>query len=113
MKAHDPCKPHKILQDFIRSQGLTVDQTAEAMGIPTWKLSAILMEQKRIDAELAARLALAFGTTAEYWLQLQHEKDRCDAEEIHKKLKKKKIVKQLLAASQLPLPTAAVSNSPI
>lgn len=102
MKTHDPCHPHEILKEFIQNCSLTVDEAAEALHIPTWKLSAILMAQKRIDAELAARLALASGTTAEHWLNLQHQKDLCDAELIFKKLKKQKMVKQLLTASEIP-----------
>lgn len=76
------------MEEYIQAMGPTVDETANAMKIPAWKLSAILMSQKRIDAELAARLALAFGTTAEYWLDLQHQKDMCGAKEVYKKLRK-------------------------
>lgn len=102
MKTHDPCNPGEVLSEYIQRLELTIDQAAEAMDIPTWKLTAILMTRTRIDAELAARLALAFGTTAAYWLNLQHQKDMCDVEKIYRELSDRKTIQQLYDASEIP-----------
>jgi len=67
--------------------GLSVTRAAEALGISRKTLSAILNGRAGISPEMAVRLSLAFGTTAESWLTQQMQYDLWWAEQARRSLK--------------------------
>jgi len=67
--------------------GLSVTRAAEALGITRKTLSAILNGRAGISPEMAVRLSLAFGTSAESWLNQQSQYDLWLAEKSRKRLK--------------------------
>ncbi len=60
--------------------GHTITQAAEALNVSRKTLSAIVNGRAGISPEMAVRLSLAFGTTAESWLAQQLQYDLCQAE---------------------------------
>ncbi len=87
MKMHNPPHPGEVLRELcLKPLGLTVTEAATALGVSRKTLSAILNGRSGISAEMAVRLSLAFGTTAESWLNQQLQYDLSRAERHRKKL---------------------------
>jgi addiction module HigA family antidote len=89
-KMHNPPHPGAVLRELcVEPLGLTVSETAEALGVSRKTLSAILNERAGISPEMAVRLSIAFGTSAESWLNQQVQYDLWQAERKRKTLRVK------------------------
>ncbi len=87
-KMHNPPHPGAVLRELcVEPLGLTVSETAEALGVSRKTLSAILNERSGISPEMAVRLSIAFGTSAESWLDPQVQYDLWRAERKRKSLR--------------------------
>ncbi|MEY4760568.1 MAG: addiction module antidote protein HigA family [Pseudomonadota bacterium] len=87
-KMHNPPHPGETLRDLcLEPLGLTVTSAAKGLGVSRKTLSAILNGRAGISPEMAVRLSLAFGTSAESWLNLQLQHDLWWAEKLRKNLK--------------------------
>lgn len=76
MSMHNPPHPGEVLRELcIEPLGITVTDAARSLGVSRKTLSAILNERTGISPEMAIRLAKAFDTTAESWLNLQMQYD--------------------------------------
>ena len=51
--------------------GLSARQLAMALGVPTNRVTSIVHEARALTADTALRLARYFGTSPEFWLNLQ------------------------------------------
>lgn len=88
MKMHNPPHPGEILRELcVKPLELTVTQAAAALGVSRKTLSSILNGHAGISPEMAVRLSLAFGTTAESWMNQQVQYDLWHAERHRKKLR--------------------------
>jgi addiction module HigA family antidote len=93
MKMHNPPHPGAVLRELcLRPLGITVTQTATALGVSRKTLSAILNGHAGISPEMAVRLSLAFNTTAESWLNQQLQYDLWQAERSRKRLHVRRLV---------------------
>lgn len=73
---HDPVHPGEILRcDYLEPLELSVTQAAEALGVTRKTLSAILNERQGVTPAMAFRLARAFETSPELWVNLQAQFD--------------------------------------
>jgi len=76
MQMYNPPHPGEILKELcLEPLGLTVTKAAEALGVSRKTLSAILNGRAGISPEMAIRLSMAFGTSAESWLNQQTQYD--------------------------------------
>ncbi len=76
MQMHNPPHPGEVLRELcLEPLGLTVTETARALGVSRKTLSAILNGRAGISPEMALRLAAAFDTTPESWLDQQQQYD--------------------------------------
>jgi len=92
MRMHNPPHPGQIIRSLcLEPLGLTVTDAAEGLGISRKTLSAILNERAGISPEMAVRLSIAFGTSAESWLNLQTQFDLWHAEQQRKHLRVTKL----------------------
>jgi addiction module HigA family antidote len=67
-----PVHPGEVLrEEFLGPLGVSVNSLAGALRSPLPCLEEIVREQQGISADLALRLSRYFGTTAEFWLNLQ------------------------------------------
>lgn len=73
--------------------GLTVTETAKALGISRPVLSDIVNERAGISPDMALRLEKAFGSKATLWLRLQTAYDLARAQRRVKTMKVKKLYK--------------------
>jgi len=88
MKMHNPPHPGEVLLELcLKPLGLTVTRTARALGVSPKTLSSILNDRAGISPEMAVRLSLAFGTTAESWMNQQVQYDLWHAERNRGKLR--------------------------
>jgi addiction module HigA family antidote len=67
--------PGEFLADELSALGLSARAFARHIGVPPNSVTDLINGDKRITAEMALRLAKAFGTTEQYWLNLQSYHD--------------------------------------
>jgi addiction module HigA family antidote len=92
IKMHNPPHPGAVLRELcLEPLGLTVSEAAEALGVSRKTLSSILNERAGISPEMAVRLAIAFKTSAESWLNQQVQYDLWQVERKRKKLRVKRL----------------------
>ncbi len=71
-----PVTPSEILrEEFLVPMGLSATRLAREIGVPTNRITAILAGTRAITAETALKLAGRFGTSAEFWMNLQTAHD--------------------------------------
>ncbi|MFP4319938.1 MAG: HigA family addiction module antitoxin [Phormidium sp.] len=90
---HNPPHPGEVIRELcLEPLGLSVTDTAKALGVSRKTLSAILNQRAGISPEMAVRLSIAFDTTAESWLNQQIQYDLWNAEQHRKDLQVKRLV---------------------
>ena len=62
-------------EEFLAGYELTQAQLARALGISPNRIAEIVHNRRRISADTALRLGLFFGTTPEFWMNLQTHYD--------------------------------------
>jgi addiction module HigA family antidote len=71
-----PIHPGEVLkEEFMLPLRLSANALARTLRVPTNRISAIVNADRRITADTALRLAKAFGTTPDFWLNLQKQYD--------------------------------------
>jgi len=66
--------PGRFLRaEFMKPHGLTANALAGALHVPANRITAILKGQRGITADTALRLSRYFGTTPDFWLNLQKD----------------------------------------
>ena len=71
-----PVTPGAILaEEFLAGFGLSQAALARALGISPNRIAEIVHNRRRITADTALRLGLFFGTTPEFWQNLQAHYD--------------------------------------
>jgi antitoxin HigA-1 len=68
--------PGEILADELEAlDNMSANKLAGLLSVPTNRITGILNHTRSITADTALRLARFFGTTAEFWLNLQDAYD--------------------------------------
>ena len=67
--------PGEILREELKELELSANALAKALNVPANRITAILNEQRSITGDTALRLAKYFGTTPEFWMNLQTSYD--------------------------------------
>ena len=71
-----PTHPGGILKrHYLEPLSLAISQAAEALGVSRKTISKIVNERGGVTPEMALRLARAFSTTPELWINLQKNYD--------------------------------------
>ena len=76
-----PIHPGEVLmEDFIEGFGITQNKLAVSIGVPPRRINEIVHGKRGITADTALRLVKYFGTSAEFWINLQshYELDRAE-----------------------------------
>lgn len=67
-----PVTPGEVLaEEFLPDCGIPAEALAAALGVAPGVIDGVIRNETPITAELAVRLGLYFGNTAEFWLNLQ------------------------------------------
>jgi addiction module HigA family antidote len=68
--------PGRVLrEEFMTPVGLTAYAIAKALSVPLPRVNDIAREKRGISAEMAVLLSAYFGTTDNYWMNLQAHYD--------------------------------------
>lgn len=71
-----PTHPGEVLrEDFLLPLGLTASALGKHMGVPASHISELSQEKRDVTPKLAWLLAQAFGTSPEFWANLQSAHD--------------------------------------
>lgn len=70
-----PIHPGEILRGELETIEMSANAFAARLFVPTNRITAILNGQRAISADTAIRLARFFGTTPEFWMNLQQDYD--------------------------------------
>ena len=66
-----PVHPGEILGEELELIGISANALAKALAVPPNRITAILNGQRGVTADTALRLSRYFGTTPQFWLNLQ------------------------------------------
>ncbi len=64
-----------IREEFLKPMGMSANQLALRTRVPATRISEILHERRGVTPDTALRLARFFGTSAEFWLNMQSSHD--------------------------------------
>jgi addiction module HigA family antidote len=70
-----PVHPGELLKETLADLGLSMNRVAGEIGVPANRIGAIVAGTRSITGESALRLARYFGTTPEYWMNMQARYD--------------------------------------
>jgi addiction module HigA family antidote len=72
MNRLDPVHPGEILlEEFLKPMKISQNRLALSVRVPPRRINEIVLGKRRITADTALRLARFFGTSPEFWLNLQ------------------------------------------
>lgn len=75
-----PTHPGAILrEEFMPDYGLSVAALAKKLLVSRQSVNELVRERRGVSPDMALRLSRLFGTSAEYWLNLQCGVDLWDA----------------------------------
>jgi len=71
--------PHRVMthpgevlgEEFLKPLGMSVNALALALRVPATRIGAIVKGERSVTADTALRLSRFFGTSAEFWMNLQ------------------------------------------
>jgi len=97
-----PTHPGRIIkEDYLVSLSLTVTDIANTLGVSRKTLSKIINERGAITPDMALRLARAFDTSPDLWLNLQKNYDLWQAENASKEWQRVKPLSPQLLHSNI------------
>jgi addiction module HigA family antidote len=71
-----PIHPGEILREqFMAEFGVSTNRLARDLRVPVTRISEIVNQRRSVTSDTALRLARYFGTTPEFWMNLQTSYD--------------------------------------
>ena len=75
-KKLSPITPGEILlKEFMEPLGVSQNKLARDIDVPVGRISDIIRKKRAITPDTALRFSLYFGTTPEFWINLQSRYD--------------------------------------
>ncbi|MCB9959072.1 MAG: HigA family addiction module antidote protein [Rhodospirillaceae bacterium] len=71
--------PGEILEESLEESGISQTEFARQIGVPPNRISQIIAGKRSISGDTALRLAHWFGSTPQYWMNLQANFDLVQA----------------------------------
>jgi addiction module HigA family antidote len=76
MKKMNPVHPGEILlEEFLTPMGISQYRLAKDISVPARRINEIVHGKRAVTADTALRLGRFFGTSAQFWLNLQSHFD--------------------------------------
>ena len=76
MTMHNPPHPGEVIRELcLEPLGISVTVAARGLGVTRKALSELLNSKSGVSPSMALRLAIAFDSTAESWLNMQQQYD--------------------------------------
>ena len=70
-----PIHPGEILKEELEELSISARSLAGKLGVPTNRITGILNQKRSITPDTALHLARYFGTSPEFWMNLQQAHD--------------------------------------
>ena len=67
----EPIHPGETLREDLDALGMSAAELARRIDVPTNRITGILNARRAITGDTALRLGRFFGTSGEFWLNLQ------------------------------------------
>lgn len=85
-----PIHPGEILrEEFLNPMAMSANALALNLHVPAPRINDVVRERRAVTPDTALRLARYFGTTAQFWMNLQSSYDLKQAEgELRKKIER-------------------------
>src|SRR2546429_8831804 len=81
-KIMPPVHPGELLlKHFLKPMGMSAAELADSLRMPARRIHEVIRGKRSINAEAALRLGRFFGTTAQFWMNLQSHYDLEAAED--------------------------------
>ncbi len=75
-KILDPIPPGEVLlEEFMKPFGVSQNKLARDIDVSIARINEVVHNKRGITADTAVRLGAYFGTTAEFWINLQSRHD--------------------------------------
>ena len=69
-----PVHPGEMLrEEFMKPLGISINGLALELHVPVTRISEIVNQRRGITADTALRLARHFGTSADFWMNIQKD----------------------------------------
>ncbi len=80
-----PTHPGEMLrEEFLPDYGISVAKLAELLNVSRQTANELVRERRAVSPEMALRLARVFGTTPQYWLNMQRNVDLWESLDLNK-----------------------------
>lgn len=79
MSMKNPVHPGILIKDNIETLGISVTEFAFKLGVSRQIVSRIINQKAGISTEMALKLAKAFNTAPEFWINMQVQYDLAQA----------------------------------
>ena len=84
MVSRKPVHPGEFLrEDYMPELGLTVAALAKRLGVTRQTVNDIVREKRGLSPEMCLRLGRLFGTTPQFWMNMQSKVDIWDSLALH------------------------------
>lgn len=71
-----PTHPGEVLrEEYMAELGLSVSGLASSLGVSRQTVNELINERRALSPDMALRLARYFGTSAQFWLNMQRNVD--------------------------------------
>ena len=97
--ARTPIHAGEHLAELLKELGMSAAELGRSLKVPTNRITGILNGQRAVTGDSALRLAHFFGTSAEFWLNLQ-------------KMYELRVAEQKVGATIRTLPKLATRRNP-
>jgi addiction module HigA family antidote len=64
-----------LLKEFLEPMGISQYRLAKSIGVPSRRINEIVLAKRSISADTALRLGRFFGTSEQFWMNLQSRYD--------------------------------------
>jgi addiction module HigA family antidote len=95
----NPVHPGEMLrEEFMKPLGISINGLALELHVPVTRVSEIVNERRGVSADTALRLARYFGTSADFWMNIQKDYELILARQASSKTIEKQVRRRRTAA---------------
>lgn len=85
LASREPIHPGEFLrEEYMPELGLSVAGLAERLGVTRQTVNDIVREKRCLSPDMCLRLARLFGTTPQFWMNMQAKVDFWNSLELHR-----------------------------